>query len=583
MKTGGKPRPEKRAAHSTGGRTALVLLVVFVALALFSVAVDSWSTASLLRKVASVVTSDVAEGSAPVHPGACERSSVLLHSALDARWYVIHAETLLRTGAWRVRSTDLDNAPDGREVHWSSALVWAIVALAHLLSWFSGNPPLAEAQNAPFFLGPFLFVPSAALLAWLAGRRFGPAVAGFLVLLMATSFPIYDMFRAGEADHHGIATVLAMASVLSLVLGGAGVARREGKMPAPASNGGDGWFAMSGVFGATGMWISASTLIPVLAACGIGVVLAMAAARFSRKSLEMRPEVWWRWSLWGCGASLFFYLVEYFPFHMGWRLEVNHPLFAFAWLGGGFLLSRLGAKLAGGRFVETGGGWVFVFLAGCAVVAPVVVLRVFSTGVFVVADRFLLLLHSEYIREFAHAWVAYVGPDFLSKFADVFWWAVFAIAGLAVVVVKRGVIPASWRPQWVLLFTVTLLLQVEALVQIRWAGLSVGLWVLCVTWLAGLHGIEKTALRLPRPVVAAFLVWAVLGVAGFPLFSIRAVAALKKDTKTLPKMMVPTILLRDIAHRIAEASPDRLPVVLSDPTSSTDLAFYGGVRVVGTL
>jgi hypothetical protein len=32
-----------------------------------------------------------------------------------------------------------------------------------------------------------------------------------------------------------------------------------------------------------------------------------------------------------------------------------------------------------------------------------------------------------------------------------------------------------------------------------------------------------------------------------------------------------------------EANPRRSPVVLSDPTSSTELAYYGGIQTIGTL
>jgi hypothetical protein len=51
----------------------------------------------------------------------------------------------------------------------------------------------------------------------------------------------------------------------------------------------------------------------------------------------------------------------------------------------------------------------------------------------------------------------------------------------------------------------------------------------------------------------------------------------------LPRTLVPSILLRDIAHRLVEANPRRSPTVLSDPTSSTELAYYGGLRTIGTL
>jgi hypothetical protein len=51
----------------------------------------------------------------------------------------------------------------------------------------------------------------------------------------------------------------------------------------------------------------------------------------------------------------------------------------------------------------------------------------------------------------------------------------------------------------------------------------------------------------------------------------------------MPKSVVPSILARDLAHRLVQASGQEIPVVLTGPTTSTDLAYFGGVKVLGTL
>ena len=40
--------------------------------------------------------------------------------AFDGYVWNRHAEKLGENGNWRLRTTDLDNAPEGREVHWNS-------------------------------------------------------------------------------------------------------------------------------------------------------------------------------------------------------------------------------------------------------------------------------------------------------------------------------------------------------------------------------------------------------------------------------------------------------------------------------
>jgi hypothetical protein len=75
-------------------------------------------------------------------PEGC-RSAVLQPFCLDSQWYVMHTAQLLRDGAMRVRSTRLDNAPFGRDVHWSSGVPWLAAATA---TWFGvwNSGPAAE-------------------------------------------------------------------------------------------------------------------------------------------------------------------------------------------------------------------------------------------------------------------------------------------------------------------------------------------------------------------------------------------------------------------------------------------------------
>ena len=42
----------------------------------------------------------------------------------DSLMWLIHAEKGLQDRSFRVRSTVVDNVPFGREVHWSSGMIW---------------------------------------------------------------------------------------------------------------------------------------------------------------------------------------------------------------------------------------------------------------------------------------------------------------------------------------------------------------------------------------------------------------------------------------------------------------------------
>jgi hypothetical protein len=84
---------------------------------------------------------------------------------------------------------------------------------------------------------------------------------------------------------------------------------------------------------------------------------------------------------------------------MGVRLEVNHPLYALAWLGGAEVLAR-GASTTNAAAGRTPGDIAGVVAASAAVLALPVVILLTGATTFRVTDPFLWTLHDRYIEEF---------------------------------------------------------------------------------------------------------------------------------------------------------------------------------------
>jgi len=571
----------KAAATGKGFFFAALLFCVLL------VGLDARVTAQLLERIAAIATLDAGQLGTPVAHGARERSGALLPGALDAKWYTVYAENLLRGESCRIRSTNLDNAPHGREVHWASLLVWALAGWASLLSWFSGRSAVDEVQYAAMSFGLVSFVAVATAFAALVWRRFGPVSAGAALLLLSGSFPVYDAFRSGEVDHHGIAAFFCMVCVFGLAAGGGGFAPR-GKAPLR------GWFVLAGVAGGLGLWVSASTTLPVIAACGLGGLLAVFCMPRTEKKVEATPKVWWQWAAAGAATALLCYLVEYFPGGFAWRLEVNHPLYAVAWMGGGWLLANACAWLARRRGCTVAlwppMRWSWIsrgFLSGAALVsvaAPLVAVSVAGPLVFTVSDPFLLRLHTGYIREFAPLWTAIAAPDWPFKLLIFAWWPALAGSLLVLFFIRRASFPPLVLPPLAVAAAAAVVAQSEALWQVRWAGLATALWivvlVVCLGFLAGLAAPALPSRRARHTLAVLFLP----GLAPVALVIVAAWLALSFGGQPeYPKSYAPSLLLRDIAHRLIRAKPDHVPVVLSDPSSSTEIAFYGNVPVVGTL
>src|SRR5262249_48123992 len=105
------------------------------------------------------------------------------------------------------------------------------------------------------------------------------------------------------------------------------------------------------------------------------------------------------------------------PFDLGMRLEVNHPLYALAWLGGGELIAQILSWRVNGTRLDR---WRFVVAVG-AVVAPVAVIAAARGRVFAPLDPAVSTFHT-HIEEFFSLprLVQALGPSTAAWFAGGF-------------------------------------------------------------------------------------------------------------------------------------------------------------------
>jgi hypothetical protein len=403
---------------------------------------------ALTTLVSGQVPGPIPDPASPSGFKAGQHRLILPTAGADGYHWILLTERMLAGEGLRVRSTQVDNAPHGREVHWSSLPRWWLGTLAWARS--AWNPELTlpraleqvAAGGGALALGVLLLVLTPGL-AW----RFGGIAASIFAAAWVAVFPLYETFMAGMVDHHGFVAMAAFLGVIFLAAGGAGWVREGAAgaavrhpLPIPERATARRWFVAAGVAGGVGLWISAATMIPVIAATAAGGVLSLWVAGRSGEGAgaeEMErvgagdemdpgeaedqaeageglneggaraaPGLWRAWGAAGCATALAAYLVEYAPGHMGLRLEVNHPLYALAWLGAGDLMARVGGVLSGGSSRPRGEahnrGWWWVGAGGslALLLAPAVLVLAGGGAVFLLSDPFLRGLHLEHIREF---------------------------------------------------------------------------------------------------------------------------------------------------------------------------------------
>ena len=516
------------------------------------------------------------------------RRTLILAAGEDGLQWIMQTQAMLAGGGARIHHVDYDNAPAGRETHWASPFRWWLAALAMMKHAVTGQPLGAAVEWAALYANPLLLGLLLVGLIPLVARRFGSTAAVVLALGVAGAIPFRYYFAADYPDHHGILEACGMLTVLFLVAGGGGWVRGQGPagvelaaeerqaaawLPAPGVA--RLWFSASAVAGGIGLWVSAASQIPVLVGLGIG---ALGSAWWPRaaspgRAWRRQPELWRLWGTVGGATSLAAYLVEYFPSHLGFRLEVNHPLYALAWLGAGEFLCRWSRMCAPGAHRLARREVVPALAAAAAVALAPVVILLTKDRTFLVASRFVWLVGTLDVAEGQSLarFLTHAGsrPQAIAPCLPLLLLvppAWFLIGGSAA---------RFWRMQVALALAPAGLLLILTVREIRWWGLEEGaVFAALAPMFAAMSGAPGSRRQLR---------WVAAGCCGLLL---PGAVALLRAAARAPGVSADEVRLleeRDLAHWLRlRLGSDRL-VVASTPTLTNHLIYYGSCTGLGTL
>lgn len=516
------------------------------------------------------------------------RRVILPTVGADGYQWVMHTQKLLHDGGWRIRFTDQDNAPHGREIHWSHSFIWWLIAVGQVHSFLTGWPLPASVEAVCPYANTLLLVLLVVSLPWLVLRKFGVPAACSLALGLGGVYLFYEFFMVGYPDHHGIAVAASLMCTLFLAFAGGGWVRSGTAENPPAVEYGSSlenarwWFVCSALAGATALWISAATAVPVFAGVGLGALLSVLFWHRPSPTERYLPDLWRLWGFTGFCGSLAFYLLEYFPSHMGMRLEVNHPLYALAWLCAGELLARIarwrteGVRPWSGRFAVP---LLLALFAGVALLP--LLIKLAPERFFWVSDSFLWALHRDHISEFKSIYRKVTGSRVQGILIILSVIPFLSLLALPLLSLKS--LGRSWKAMLLLTLFPAVVLTTLGLFQIRWLGIADGLWLAVLpTWVAcALVAVRVHRFPLWQRLVATafFLTLLIQYPQNVLLTSINRIG----KTPSLGPSETFNLVVRDLAHYLRRQAGDREIVVLSGPTTTTWLMFYGGIKGVGTL
>ncbi|MBE7158326.1 MAG: hypothetical protein INR62_07805, partial [Rhodospirillales bacterium] len=582
-------------ARERGRRQGAWLVFACWLAAFLAIALCAWNQHAILRATmrqeasARAMQPDTAPGRGLCAALAAQAPPAQLDA--DSFCWINLVQHQIAAGELRNRHQSADNLPDGRESHWSASFAWWLLVLATPVHFLGGRAWPDAVADVAAAANPILLALTLVVLARWLWRHAGAWTAGITVVTLSTLVGVEWDFGYGRPDHHGLHLIAFLGMLLNALGAGLGWVQTgqdkrcpfKGPLvrprPWPDARRGMIW---SGIFGGVGLWIGATQQMFVIGA--VGAAAGLGSLMFVRtgsaddavgSAVQFTPSLWRLWARVGALTSLGFYLLEYFPAHLSMQLEVNHPLYALAWLGGGELIYTAG-EWARDRRRPDRRGWMRIILGiACLMGLP---LAAFAGP----ADWYLLrdplsLRTWSLVNEFQPLVARWTWYDILHALCQIgSLWAVLPTCFVLLLHARRRSLPPWRRMSLVVACTVAGVCCVWVFAQSRWLGyasaaFAVGAMVVSPS------GEEKVARRRwPWGLLA-------LTVPGWLLFGVQqtlvdAERVAEKDFSWLP-------MGAEIAWnlRLYQGNNPEPPRVVAPPTLSTMLTYYGGARTLGSL
>jgi hypothetical protein len=514
------------------------------------------------------------------------RALIVANHDNDSQQWIVQAQQSVTRGEWRVRHVEYDNAPIGRDLGRASPYRWWLTIAGWCDSVLSGRPIIRGIEHAALFADPALQLVFIVLSALALARGWSRTAAIVHTIAFALLFPLVDAYQPGEPNDHGLALILAWASLLPLVIG----TRLSRTEPEPGRNAGvvTRWFIASGVIAATALWVSPAIELTVLGGVAVGAWLSAAV---SRQDGVPTGRPWIAWGATGAAATLGCYLLEYFPDHLGeWNLQYIHPLWGLAFLGLAVLVDWGTDWILTGR-PSLGWRWIVGVAASIGSVGFPVFWLFRHGGLGALTISLSLrppLLPNSINDEPLWAWLSREGFGLAAASAL----APLLLIPIAVVVILRNRRRSTRAVVSLATGPVLVLLSLAALHVFWWSALEMMLLVLVVAAIPGPAVGESASAQAadsisvaPPPKSHGLQRWSwilvAFGIAG-PGACLLADRTLAASNTNLSESDVVALVERDISHWLANRIGRRDAIVMAPPSLSTSLYYHGGLRVLGT-
>jgi hypothetical protein len=521
---------------------------------------------------------DIADRRSPTGYADGQRELIVPEASQESFQWIAQTQQMLATGEARVRHVAYENAPNGHEVSRPSPYRWWLGLLAWAHHTAFGTPIGISVERAALYSDPILHLLLFIGATLVAAIRFGRLSAAVLSAGVAAFYPFASGFLPGMPGEEGLAGACGLVAILLVLMGVDRLRSRREEGEGAARSVSVAWFALAGVAGGVGIWISAKTQVPLTAGIGAGALLSAWVGRrdpLGPAAAQRAFRAWRTWAYFGGATVLVAYFAEYFPSHMGYLgLDRVHPAHGLAWVCAGELLVLAVPRIWGEK-----GTWgprqiLIVALAAAGLCAvPAVVLWTGSWG-FLVQDLSwarLCRLPGAALAESTAAWMRH---DSVTLAMGATLLPLLAVVPAAWMVLSRSTGPRARATVAVALGPV-IVAALFACWQLSWWG-PFDAAILCLM-VAACARRERPGSRLGA--------WSCALLA----FSAATLGALQYrpqggagPERSLTSRESEGLIERHLAHWLSRRSGGEGSIVYAPPEVTPGLWFYGGLRGIGS-
>lgn len=470
----------------------------------------------------------------------------------------------------RVRRVESDNAPFGRVTYSPSPYRWWL----GLVAWFdhiARREPLGVAvERAALVANPSLQIVLLIFGTAMVARWFGSTAAILFPVGVVTLFPLATVFLPGAPDSRALSLIISLLSILPLVRS----ARERSTAPTLlADQNEEHRFVLGGIFGGVGLWLDLVGQGALVIGLALGGAVLAFMNRDHGKSAVTQGRRWVLWGLSGALSSLICYLIEYFPTYLDWRPEVNHPIYALAWLGLGLLVAQLEAR--GPQAFRPRQGKEATFLLSGILALASLPLSLWFTQRFPASDPLASRLANLPGGPTADSFGAWLRQDGVNGSVLATCAPLLAVIPILLMIRRRP--PASvWQNTLVLgLGPVVATLTVACFQLQLWSMVDLAVLALAIA-AAGTLLPQGSSIWVRRCSVGCVVVVAACGL-------LRLAPPIGRQANIqLSRLDVISLMERDVGYWLADRAEKENEVILAPPYSSVGVTYFGGLRGLGS-